>query len=251
MNDIATTSYSFRKLVAFHLAPGVATFLIYLLLAGPLGITVLLALPIAILVGEVPVAWAIVFRQVRKETDGAFTWRAALPWASKVPWWIYIAIGIPLILFSVLMIGGVGPAIDQRLLATVFSWVPDWFVLQPPPELFPTLSRELILTVWVLSLVVFAGVGGFTQELYFRGFLLPRMTHLGAVAPLLNAVLFAMFHFIAPWGWPVFLIISLPWAYLVWWRRSVKIGLFIHIGMLLTQWLLMTLIVFGVIEFPA
>ena len=43
----------------------------------------------------------------------------------------------------------------------------------------------------------------------------------------------------------------LPWAYLVWWKRSVKIGLFVHVGMLALQWLGMTMILFGVVPVPA
>ncbi len=44
---------------------------------------------------------------------------------------------------------------------------------------------------------------------------------------------------------------TLPWACLVWWRHSVKIGLFIHIGMLFLQWLMLTLLVLGVVTMPA
>jgi hypothetical protein len=81
--------------------------------------------------------------------------------------------------------------------------------------------------------------------------LLPRTQHMGRWAPAYNALLFAMLHTAAPWAWPGFFLMTLPWSYLVWWRRSVKIGLFIHIGMLALQWLGMTMVIFGFVEMPA
>lgn len=71
------------------------------------------------------------------------------------------------------------------------------------------------------------------------------------VAPSPNAVAFGVFHLIAPWNWPTFGLMVLPWAYLVWWRRSVRIGLFIHVGMLVLQMTVMGLVVFGVVQPPA
>jgi hypothetical protein len=205
---------------------------------------------LVVMLVEVPVSWAIMVRQVKQETGGRFSLGDAFPWMAKIPLWQYFAIGIPVLLFSMVMIAGVGPAIDGALLDGPFSWVPEWFALRPDPEIFTTLSRGLVLTIWALTLVGFVLLGGFTQELYHRGFLLPRVAHLGARAPIFNAALFAVFHLVAPWSWPAFFVMTLPWAYLVWWRRSVKIGLFIHVGMLFLQWLMMTLVVFGVVQLP-
>ena len=37
------------------------------------------------------------------------------------------------------------------------------------------------------------------EELYFRGYLLPRISRLGAWAPLVNTVLFSLYHLFTPW----------------------------------------------------
>jgi len=116
--------------------------------------------------------------------------------------------------------------------------------------MFAELSRGMLLALWGLMLVAMVLVGGFTQELYARGFLLPRTEHLGKWAPAYNALMFAIFHLIAPWDWPAFFLMTIPWAYLVWWRRSVRIGLFIHVGMLTLQWLGLTLLVLGLAPAP-
>jgi hypothetical protein len=74
---------------------------------------------------------------------------------------------------------------------------------------------------------------------------------MGNWAPAYNALLFSVFHLIAPWNWAGFFLMTLPWAYLVWWRRSIRIGLFVHIGMLTIQWIGLTLMVFGMVPKPS
>ena len=238
---------------ALQLAPGVATLLVYLPLAAfftSRGIPNLLALMLAILIAEVPVSWAIMTRRVRHETGASFSLRAAFPWHAKVPWWQYVIIGVPLIVISMAIIGGLNPIIERALLAGPFAWVPDWFVLSPDPAIFTEVPRGLALLIWGGALVSFVLVGSPTQELYARGFLLPRTAHWGRWAPASNALVFAIFHLVAPWHWVGFFIMIVPWAYLVWWRRSVKIGLFIHVGMIVVQWLGMTALIFGLASAP-
>jgi hypothetical protein len=247
------SALTIRQATVLQLAPGVATLLVYLPIAalfGNRGIPNMLALMLAVLIAEVPVSWAIMTRRVRRETGRDFSLRAAFPWHAKVPWWQYAIIGVPLILISVAIIGGLNPVIERILLAGPFAWVPDWFVMSFDPAMFTELSRGLVLLIWGLALVSFVLVGSPTQELYARGLLLPRSAHWGGWAPAYNALVFAIFHLVAPWHWAGFFIMIVPWAYLVWWRRSIKIGLFIHVGMIVVQWLGMTALVFGLAPAP-
>ena len=246
-------SISAGEAALLQLAPGLASVPVFALLAwmfSKLGVPNIFALTLAVLLIEVPMCWAIMVHRVRKET-GRFQLKDAFPWTQSIPWWQYLVIGVPLIFFSMFMIVGIGPRVDAVLLDGAFSWVPDWFAMRPDPGMFTTMSRALLMTLWVLMLFGLVIAGGVTQELYSRGFLLPRTEHLGWWAPALNALLFAMLHTVAPWSWLVFFLMTLPWAYLVWWRRSVKIGLFIHVGMLGLQWLAMTMVIFGVVQPPA
>ena len=237
-----------------QLVPGLASVPAFATLAWIFvrqGIPNIFALALTILIVEVPVSWFIIWKRVKRETGGRrVSLAAAFPWSASVSWWQYLLIGLPLIAFSLVMVGAIGPRLDGALLANVFPWVPDWFAMRPDPETFAALSENMLLALWALMLVSMVLVGGVTQELYSRGFLLPRTKHFGVWAPASNAVFFAVFHLIAPWSWPVFFLMVLPWAYLVWWRRSIKIGVFIHVGMLAVQWLGMTMLVFGLVEMP-
>jgi membrane protease YdiL (CAAX protease family) len=66
------------------------------------------------------------------------------------------------------------------------------------------------------------------EELYFRGYLLPRLARFGAWAPLVNAVLFTIYHFWQPYAYLSILALMLPFIYLVWWKRNVYLGIAIH-----------------------
>lgn len=236
-----------------QLLPGLALLPAYAILSWIMagrGIPAILALMISILVVEVPVSWIIMIRRVRQETGGSFSLEAAFPWMEKVPWWAYLFLGLPAILFSMILMGGAARLLGGLLREAVFPWVPAWFVMDPDPAMFSGLPRGLVMAVWALGLPALVLAGGTTQELLSRGFLLPRTAHWGGWAPAFNALLFTVFHLIAPWSWPGFFVSMLPWAYLVWWRRSVKIGLFIHVGMLALQWLGMTLLAFGLAPPP-
>ncbi len=249
----ASIQMTAKEAAWLQLVPGLVSLPVFAVLAWLLtsrGLPNMMALGLTILLVEVPVSWAIMRRRVRKETGGRFSLASAFPWHASVPWWQYPVIGLPVILFSTIMMLGVGPKIEHALLSRVFSWAPDWFVMSADPSMFTEMSQTVLLAMWGLSGVGMILVGGFTQELYSRGFLLPRTEQLGRWAPPLNAVVFSVFHLIAPWGWPAFFLLSLPWAYLVWWRRSIKIGLFCHVGMLALQWLGMTAVVFGLVSIP-
>jgi uncharacterized protein len=66
------------------------------------------------------------------------------------------------------------------------------------------------------------------EEVYFRGFLLPRMRYLGGMAPAANALLFALQHFWQPYNWVLIFLLNLPLTYVVWWKRNIYIGMLLH-----------------------
>lgn len=234
-----------------QLAPGAANLIVFTMLAwwfGRLGFPPFMALALAILFAEVPLSWWIMKRRTMHETGGRFDLAVTFPWRAKIPWWQYLVLGLPVILFGTVVLGMVTPAWGAAIRHALDLTVPAWFLLEPDPETFASMSRAVLIAMWISTLVVFAGIGGITQELYSRGFLLPRTGSLGRLAPLFNAVVFAAFHLNAPWSWPGFALLALPWAYLTWWKRSVKIGLVGHVGMLFLQSVLMALVVFGLVS---
>jgi hypothetical protein len=67
------------------------------------------------------------------------------------------------------------------------------------------------------------------EEIYFRGYLLPRLAHLGLWGVVLESVLFALYHFWTPWLAVGRAVGLLPLILIVRWRRNIYIGMAAHI----------------------
>jgi membrane protease YdiL (CAAX protease family) len=102
------------------------------------------------------------------------------------------------------------------LIKTLFFWLPDWFFL----SLLPKYSKSLLLITALLGLVVNGFLAPITEELYFRGYLLPRISRYKAWAPVFNGVLHSLYHFWMPWQVPGLLLGLLPAAFVVWWNKK-------------------------------
>ena len=78
-------------------------------------------------------------------------------------------------------------------------------------------------------LAIFGAVVGPTvEELYFRGFLLPRMGYAWKWAPLLHSFLFGLYHVWTPWMFLTRTVGMLPLIYAVQ-RRNLNLGIVTHI----------------------
>lgn len=118
------------------------------------------------------------------------------------------------------------PSLDAFFTKNLFSWLPDWFFLT---EDFSRYSSLALISTWALGLVVNGFAGPVVEELYFRGYLLPRISRLGAWAPFVNAVLFSLYHLFTPWQTVGRIVALLPAVYAAWWKRSIRISIGVHV----------------------
>ena len=65
------------------------------------------------------------------------------------------------------------PPLDEFFIGRVFSWLPGWFFFA---EDFARYSTAALFTTWVFGLVVNGVAGPLVEEVYFRGYLLPRIS---------------------------------------------------------------------------
>ena len=119
------------------------------------------------------------------------------------------------------------PALNAFFITHVFSWMPahffdDYFLNNLGQYSAGTLRALGILFTLSISL------GGAVEELYFRGYLLPRMAYLGRWAPLANTVMFSLYHFWSPWENLTRLLGITPWIYTVWRTRNIYLSLLVH-----------------------
>lgn len=84
------------------------------------------------------------------------------------------------------------------------------------------------LATWAVGLVGAAWLAPFVEELYFRGFLLPRLPLAPTWAPAVNALLFSAYHFWSPWQVLVRTLAIAPMNHAVLKTRSIWVSVFTH-----------------------
>ena len=89
-------------------------------------------------------------------------------------------------------------------------------------------SREAWLVTLAAYLVLNGFAGPIVEELYFRGYLLPRMEWMGRWAPLVNVSLFSLYHFWSPWQIIGRILGFGPTVYAVRWKENVYLGMVVH-----------------------
>jgi membrane protease YdiL (CAAX protease family) len=223
---IAEGQHSVARTLVLHLLPGVLMVAFYALVAPlvrDLGFPSLMGIYLAILFVLIPFELGYLFYRAR--TTGSSLGSVVL-YREPVPRAQFVALVLGLLAWSAIFYLLVYPPLDLFFIENVFSWLPDAFFLA---EDFSRYSTAALVTTWVLGFVVNAVAGPAVEEVYFRGYLLPRISRFGAWAPLINTVLFSVYHFFTPWQNVGRILGLLPLVYAAWWKRSIYVSMGAHV----------------------
>lgn len=222
--------HSLPRSVALHLFPGVLTATAFYALgsvvtdAGYPGIAAAIVCAGVVIVG-VELTWLL--WEARRKTGSwklagvlpyrptRFTWRKALLAVALLAWGFAVAIL------------GIGTSIKDSF----FSWMPNW-ALDPLPTRFAETGdtgAQVMIALGYLAFLVF--LAPLVEELYFRGYLLPRISRLGAWSALINVGLFACYHLWKPWDAVNLILVLAPTYYMVWRLKDIRLGIAVHIAL--------------------
>jgi membrane protease YdiL (CAAX protease family) len=226
------------KSILLHLAPGAAGTLVYVLITPALirlGYPAILGILLAAFGVILPIL-AGVLLAAGKKRNGTLSLQGVVLFREPLPRWQLAVIPLGLIVWGFLATG-ITPLLDTRIAAAWFSWLPDWYFIFDFDQLKASPRSALMLT-FVVGLFVNGITLPLVEEVYFRGYLLPRLGRFGKWAPLLNLSLFSLYHFWAPWEIFSRIIWMLPWVYSVWRKRNIYLGILAHCGANTIGWLL-------------
>jgi membrane protease YdiL (CAAX protease family) len=223
-----TQGSSTASLVAQHLWPGLLLVALFALIApvfqrfGVPTFAAILALEVLFLAPFV--AWKLA--KVARAEKGSGNPLAALGFAPPANvrsylWLVPLGVVVAIVGFELLR------PVDEALKHAIAPWLPEWHYMKDMGRH----DASVLLPLFAIAIVADGLIGPIAEELYFRGYLLPRMQHLRAWAPLLNGALFALYHFWQPMNYPSLLVASLVFAGLGWWRRDYRVPLYVHCTM--------------------
>jgi uncharacterized protein len=238
-------------MILLHLLPGGLTMLLMLLVSPLLQ---RLGIYPGVPVFFVFVAPALILMQLGylyyqgKRLNGKYSLQGIVLYRDHpMPWWKTAVLALPILAWIAFVFFVAKPPLNGFFLQHFFAWMPANFLdeafLTHLDQYSPSFLR-VIGVLFTLSITL----GGVVEELYLRGYLLPRMESLGGWAPFVNVLLFSLYHFWSPWENVVRLLALTPWVYATWRTRNLYLPLLIHSIINAFSGISLMILVLGLIE---
>lgn len=223
---VVIKQHTILQSLALHLLPGILGGILYFSLATPiknLGYPSIAALMIALVLVLTP--FQIGFLVYQRNKSGRDSFDQIILYRERLPVWQYL-IWVPFIFItSGLIVTFMKPITE--FLASLFDWLPGAMVLDM--GLTEEYSLSTLIPTYILLFIFGAIIGPTVEELYFRGYLLPRMpSHLKRWNPLLHSLLMALYHTWTPWMFVARTVGLLPLVYIVQRKKNIYLGIISH-----------------------
>jgi uncharacterized protein len=185
--------HSTEQSAILHLLPGILVGCFYFLARQPvanMGYPSIFALLLAFSFILIPVELGYLYFQGKKKT-GRFTLQGIISYRNSIPWWQYFVWPIIIVVVTGAIFTLLEP-IEAFLQEKMFFWMPDVNY-----GLDGNYSRTILIVTYSMFIIFNVFLAPLVEELYFRGYLLPRMK--GRFATLFHSFLFAAIHVFTPW----------------------------------------------------
>jgi uncharacterized protein len=222
MKQDQVEKHSTTQSVILHLLPGILVGAFYFLARHPvakMGCPSIFALYLAFAFVLVPVELGYLLYQGKKKT-GRFTLQGIISYRNPIPWWQYF-VWVSIIFVIVGAIMTLFKPVDSFLQKNLFFWMPDVNF-----GLDGYYSKSILIVTYSMSLIFNVVLAPMVEELYFRGYLLPRMK--GKFAILFHSFLFAAIHVFTPWMIIARTIGFLPIIFGTT-KKNIYVGMIVHI----------------------
>jgi uncharacterized protein len=231
MDEKHLPRHSLSETISYHLLPGVGILVGYVLITPfvrSAGFPSAFGISLVVLFVLIPLELGILYWQGKKR-NGKFSLEGIVLNREKTPALQFALLTFASLFGAVLFFALLG-WLDKALLS-LFAWLPNWFFINEDMSVY---SKTIQFVNWLGIFLITGILAPYVEELYFRGFLLPRMAWMKSWAPVAEAFLFALYHFWSPWQLVTRFLAVLPLVYIVNRKRDLRIGVAAH-------WLLNTI----------
>ena len=229
MENHPTDQHSLPKSILLHLSPGVFLTLAFVLLKpilDPTGYPPLLAFLLAALLVDLTFMLGVMLSEGKKR-NGRYSLRGVVGYRNRLPGRTFAAVFAGAFVIVYLLIMLVTP-LEASLKEGLFSSFPSWFFLDEQSQ-YEAYPRGILIMVFTLQIAVTGVLLPWVEELYFRGYLLPRISRFGRWTPLLGGLLFGLYHIWQLYSFPTVFLLGLALAYIVWRTRDIRLSISLHV----------------------
>lgn len=220
----AQEQHSLPRSILLHLVPGVIIFALFLLIAPPLQAAGFPPFSFtAMLIGLVVLGLTLgeLLRQGQRR-NGRLSLKGIILYHKAMPWWQYIVFPLLFVVYAFIVLTILTPLLNA--ITSAFAWWPGYNLRLD--------NGHYADGILLISYIIYFFVNGFIapaiEELYFRGYLMPRLSRFGFWTPFLSIVLFLCYHFWQLWNILVYLVALWPLSYLAWRKRNVYLAIVLH-----------------------
>lgn len=214
--------HSAAQSIILHLLPGILVGCFYFLVRQPvanMGYPSIFALLLAFAFILIPVELGYLLYKGKKKA-GRFTLQGIISYRKPIPWWQYLIWPIIIVLVTGAIFRLLNP-VDAFLQERLFFWMPDVNY-----GLDGNYSRTTLIVTYAMFFIFNVFLAPLVEELYFRGYLLPRMK--GRFATFFHSFLFAAVHVFTPWMVITRTLGLLPLLFGVK-KKNIFVGMIVHI----------------------
>ena len=231
MKEQSTTypQHSLLKSFLLHILPGALVTIVFLLLkpiSDSIGYPPLLAFLLAILLIDIPVLLGIMLYEGKKQ-NGKLRLEGVVLYQEKISWGTFALIFIGAFVGVYLLIMLVTP-INAFLTESLFSGLPEWMFLEEQSQ-YLAYTKNILVITFAFQLVLTGIVLPWIEELYFRGYLLPRISRFNGWAPVIGGLFFGLYHSWQPIGFLTVFVLGTALGYIVMWKRDVRLSIGLHV----------------------
>jgi membrane protease YdiL (CAAX protease family) len=219
------------NIIVLHLLPGALAMLL-MLLAGALfeRVGIFPSVPVLfVFVAPILVLGQLGFLYYKgRQLNGKLSLQGIVLYREEpMRWWKIVGLALPIFAWIALVWFVFKPSLNNYFVTNFFTWMPAYFFDDYFLNNLSEYSQNTLIVLGILFTISIT-MGGAVEELYFRGYLLPRMDSLGGWAAFVNILLFSLYHFWSPWENLVRLLGLTPWIYTVWRTRNIYLSLIVH-----------------------
>jgi uncharacterized protein len=225
-NTTSLEQHSLPLSVVLHLLPGILVGLAFFLI-GPYiqrrNLPPFISQCVADLLVLVPFILGILFYQGYKK-NGRLSLAGIILNRERIALRDYL-LYVPLVFVAAGIIPLLAP-VSNSIFDRLFSWWPATYNLAADLSVY---SRSALIFSYSVNFLVISLVAPILEEIYFRGFLLPRLSRFGLWAIPIHSILFALFHVWTPWMVVARAIGLLQFIYVAQKKQNIHIGMIAHI----------------------
>jgi len=231
-NSTSTQSndqHSLMKSLLLHVAPGVLVTVVFLLLKPLLystGYPPLLAFLLAVLLIDIPFMLGVMLNEGKK-LNGRFSLEGVVLYREKVSLktfaWVFV--GAFVVLYLLIMLSA---PVSSLMAEKVFSWMPEWIFLDEVTQ-YEGYAKNALVPVFTLHLLITGIILPWVEELYFRGYLMPRISRYEIWTPLIGGLFFGLYHVWQLFGFVGVSLLGAGLGYVVWWVKDIRLSISLHV----------------------